>query len=311
MSTGLGLALGGVPFAQNAVSSETSKLRDLDIVDTHQHLWDLKRFRLPWIEKGSILDRDFMHAEYAKATAGLNVVQAVYMEVDVDPSQQTAEADAVIEWCKSRDGVTVAGVISGRPERDDFKDYITKFRDGKYVKGIRRLLQHVDTPAGHAASANFVRGVRLLGELGMSFDICIPASRLDDAVKLIDDCPGTNFILDHCGCANVAEKDQSHWRRNIDAIAKRKNVDCKVSGIVTSTPRERLDAEGLAPTVNHVLDAFGPDRVIFAGDWPVCTLAASLAQWVGWLKDIVANRSEADRRKLFADNARRVYRLNG
>src|SRR5437660_12875673 len=134
-------------------------------------------------------------------------------------------------------------------------------------------------------------------------------TELRDAVKLIEACPGTRFILDHCGNAPVQTKDRTDWQRDIARVAKCKNVVGKVSGIVASARPGKWTADDLAPIVNHTLDVFGPDRVLFGGDWPVCTLAATYRHWVEALRSIVADRPEAERRKLFHDNAVRVYRL--
>jgi L-fuconolactonase len=134
-------------------------------------------------------------------------------------------------------------------------------------------------------------------------------AELPDAATLIDACPGTAFVLDHCGNADVRAKDRTRWRADISRIAARKNVACKVSGIVASAKGAPWTADDLAPIVDHVLDAFGPDRVVFGGDWPVCTLAATYRQWVEALRSIVRARPAADQRKLFHDNALRIYRL--
>ena len=130
-----------------------------------------------------------------------------------------------------------------------------------------------------------------------------------DAAKLIDACPGTRFVLDHCGNARVQQKDQARWRRGVAAVARRKNVVCKVSGLINTAPKGAWGPDDLAPIVNHVLDTFGPDRVMFAGDWPVCTLGGTLADWVNALKTVVRSRPSADQRKLFHDNAIKVYAL--
>src|SRR5438309_11758553 len=141
----------------------------------------------------------------------------------------------------------------------------------------------------------------------MSFDICVRPGELLDAAKLIDACPDTRFILDHCGNASVRAGDLSVWRADIDRLARRPNLVCKVSGIVASAAPGPWTADDLAPIINHVLDTFGPDRVMFGGDWPVCTMAATYRQWVEALRSIVANRPEVDRRKLFHDNAAAFY----
>ena len=279
------------------------------IVDTHQHLWDLTNFRLPWVTKDSPLNRNYVPADYAVATQGLNVVKAVYMEVDVTEEQQQAEADYLVELCKSGKTPTVAAVISGRPSSDGFKKYASQFRDSKYIKGIRRVLHGEETKAGHCLSRGFIAGVRLLGEFGLSYDLCLRSGELTDATKLIDACPDTRFILDHCGNESVQKQDHSQWQKDIADLAKRKNVVGKISGIVASAKPKEWKPADLAPVINHTLEVFGPDRVMFGGDWPVCTLTATYKQWVDALKEIVKERKEEEQRKLFHDNAVKFYGL--
>jgi predicted TIM-barrel fold metal-dependent hydrolase len=295
------------------------------IVDAHQHLWDLQRFRLPWLEKVPKLKRSYLPKDYAETTNDLGpvsatasngrtgenvtVVKAVYMEVDVEPSQQQAEAEFIIDLCKNGQGPTVAAVISGRPASDGFKKYITPFKDSQYIKGVRQVLHNANVPTGYCLDPKFIKGIQLLGELGMSFDLCMRPTELLDAAKLIDACPGTRFILDHCGNADAQDKDRTQWRSDMATVAQRKNVVCKVSGIVASAKPGQWTVDDLAPLVNHTLDVFGPDRVMFGGDWPVCTLTAIYRQWVQALVSIVGSRGEAERRKLFHDNAMKFYAL--
>ena len=125
----------------------------LPIVDTHQHLWDLDKFKLAWFDpktpEGKILGHNFTPKEYAEATKGLNVVKAVYMEVDVVPEQQQKEADYIIGLCESGKTPTCAAVVSGRPNSDGFAQYAKPFKGHKYVKGIRQELHVKETPAGY------------------------------------------------------------------------------------------------------------------------------------------------------------------
>jgi len=281
----------------------------LPIVDTHQHLWDLSRFKLPWVKAGTPLARSFLPADYAQAAEGLNIVKAVYMEVDVDPSQQNAEAEYLIELCKSKSSPTVAAVISGRPEADSFKDYISRYKGSPYIKGVRRVLHGEGTPPGHCLQPQFVKNIRLLGELGMSFDLCIRPAELPDMARLVDSCPDTRFILDHCGNPSLQMKDLTPWKQDLSEIARRKNLVCKVSGFIATAKPGAWKPDDIAPIVNHVLDSFGPERVMFGGDWPVCTLGASLKEWVQGLKAVVSSRPLAEQRKLFHDNAVKFYGL--
>jgi predicted TIM-barrel fold metal-dependent hydrolase len=295
----------------------------LPIIDCHQHLWDLEKFKLPWIEPGTLLGRSYVMKDYLAAIEGTGIKQAVYMEVDVDPAQQTAEAEHLIEICKSGNAPTIAAVISGRPNSHEFKDYITPLAKSGPIKGVRRVLHGGSTPAGYCLEKPFVRGIQLLGELGLSFDLCMRPKELVDGAKLADQCPGTRFIVDHCGNADVkaffkpgdkrladikVDHAADQWKRDIDALAAKKNVICKISGIIARVPKE-WSAEDLAPVVNHCLDSFGPDRVIFGSDWPVCLLGAPLKEWVVALRAIVASRPAADQEKLFAGNAVGFYGL--
>ncbi len=292
------------------------------IIDTHQHLWDLSSQRLPWLDSApAVLRRSYTTDDYREATRGLGVVKAIYMEVDVAPEQHVAEAERVLALCRDPDKPTVAAVLGGRPAAADFGDYLARFRDDPNFKGVRQVLHGATTPRGFCLRPEFVRGIRLLGDSGLRFDLCLRPAELGDGVKLVDQCPDTRFILDHCGNADpsaflkkVGEAQPSHdpdaWRRDIDALAKREHVVCKISGIVAKAPKG-WTPEDLAPIIHHCLDAFGPDRVMFGGDWPVCLLGASYRQWVEALRAIVAGRSEAERRKLFSDNARRFYGLAG
>ncbi len=293
--------------AASAAHTAEGKPSVIPIVDTHQHLWDLTKFRLNWIKKGSPLDRSFVSSDYAEAVKGLHVVQAVYMEVDVDPSQQVAEAEHVIALCKKGDTPTRAAVISGRPASDEFGKYIGRYKDSPYIKGVRQVLHGPDTKAGYCLQKSFIRGIRLLGDLGLSFDLCMRPAELPDATKLIDECPGTRFILDHCGNGDLKKHEQ--WQKDIADLVKRKNVVGKVSGVVAQATPGKWTANDLAPVIKHTLAVFGPDRVMFGGDWPVCLLGASYAQWVNALKEIVADRPLAERRKLFHDNAVKFYGL--
>src|SRR5947209_873443 len=168
-----------VAVGSHAVSA-ADKAADLPIVDTHQHLWDLKKFKLPWVTEGSHLARSFVMSDYLEATKGLNVVKTVYMEVDVAVDQQPAEVEYVIDLCKRADNPMAAAVISGRPASDGFAKYIGAYKNSAYVKGVRQVLHVPSTPAGYCLDKAFVAGVKLLGDLGKSFDLCMRPTDLAD-----------------------------------------------------------------------------------------------------------------------------------
>jgi len=267
----------------------------LPVIDTHQHLWDLKTFTLPWhqVEDVGPLRKSFVMSDYLETTRGLNVVKTVYMEVDVAPEQQVAEAEYVLDLCRRDDNPMAGAVISGRPASSEFAAYIRKFAADSHLKGVRQVLHGPSTPAGYCLQPQFVKSVQLLGELGLRYDLCMRPGELADGVKLVDQCPQTKFVVDHCGNLGVTNTDaalRAKWESAMKELAARPNTVCKISG-----------------NVNFSMDAFGADRVMFAGDWPVCTLRATFGQWLGALKEIVAQRPAEFQRKLFHDNAAKFY----
>ena len=315
----------GPAAGQAAEENVPGRPEPIPLVDTHQHLWDLTKLRLAWLKGDNPINRSFVMKDYLEATRGLGVVKAVYMEVDVDPADQVAEAEYVLDICRRGDAPTCAAVIGGRPAEAGFRQYITRYKDSPYIKGVRHIPPVSEGRKPIFLEDPFVAGVRLLGELGMSFDLCVPPPFLMEGAKLIDRCPKTRFILDHCGNADVkqflaaargegagraaAQHYVAVWRRSIAAIAQRKNVVCKISGIIASVPKEGWAREDLAPIINHCLESFGPDRVMFASDWPVCTLGAPLRRWVEVLREVVRTRPLAEQRKLLGENALKFYGL--
>lgn len=290
------------------------------IIDTHQHLWDLSSQNLPWLGGApKVLNRSYTTEDYQAATRGFNV-KAVYMEVDVAPEQHVKEAEAIVSLIKSGSSSTVAAVVGGSVASPNFQEYLARFNGNPLVKGVRQVLHGETTPAGYSLQESFVTGVRLLGAHGMSFDLCMRPVDLMDAAKLVSKCPDTRFVLDHCGNPDLrsfrpsrtGEEKPKHtaddWKRSVEAIAKNKNVIGKISGVMASLPRGG-DASDLAPAVNHCLDAFGPDRVVFGGDWPVCLLGGELSQWLTFLKQIISTRPVDEQQKLWSKNAIRHYSL--
>ncbi len=316
-------AVVAVALNETVKAAASPATADIPIVDTHQHLWDLSQVQPPWLSGApKILSQTYGLAEYAKATEGLNVVQAVYMEVDVAPEDQVKEADTLIEICRSKKGPTIAAVISGRPGQESFAPYIRRYAKEKEIKGVRQVLHAETAEKAMCLKPQFVASVKLLGELGLSFDLCMRPGELSDGLALAKKCSGTRFIVDHCGNADPSAflknappseqpvHDPQKWRDDIKALADQENVICKISGIIARAPKGVPFVESLAPIVNHCLDSFGADRVVFGGDWPVCLLGGTYKDWVTTLRQIISSRPVADQKKLLHENACKFYGLS-
>ncbi|MEA3227373.1 MAG: amidohydrolase family protein [Planctomycetota bacterium] len=286
-------------------------------MDTHQHLWDLSKFRLPWLKPGGELTRSFTPADYKAATKGLGIAKSVYMEVAVAPEQKLAEAEYIIEVCADKNNPTCAAVIGGLILEEGFEEYVIRFKGNPYIKGVRHALNN----PRKLEDDHLVQNLRLLGDLNMSFDLVVPTGLIGQAAMLVERCGDTRFILDHCGNADPLaferdlnwgrkpQHDAETWKHDIETLAEQPNVICKISGIIARVPKDEATAGVLATIVNHCLDTFGPDRVIFAGDWPVCTRGAPLRVWVNLLRKIVKDRSSEEQHKLFWSNANNFYGL--
>jgi predicted TIM-barrel fold metal-dependent hydrolase len=245
------------------------------------------------------------------------MVKAVYMEVGVPAARRQEEALYAIEMCKDKSNPTVAAVISGDLKSPEFESYISQFKDSTYIKGIRygfRSIAEMQDP-------QLIKNIEILGKLNMSLDFTISPAWLPSIANLIKTCPGTRFLVNHCGNADpraflnpssISGKpnhDANDWIAAMKTIAENKNVVCKISGIISVSSGYPKSAETLAPGINHCLDIFGPDRVMFASDWPWCLKSNKLEEWVNILKEIVKNRPYREQKKMFHDNAINFYSI--
>ena len=283
---------------------------DSPIVDSHVHLWDPNHFRIPWLDGNERLDQRFSLEEYHEHTAGIAVEAMVYLEVDLPGAYKLLEAQWVVE--RARQDPRLKGIVASAPvefgaQARAFFEALVAI-DRQRVKGVRRLLQSEPDPA-FCLQSRFVEGVQLLAEYGLSFDVCIYHPQLASATELVRRCPDVSFILDHIGKPDIQGHRLDPWREQIAELATLPNVYCKVSGMVTEANHEHWTIDDLRPYVEHVLDVFGEDRVVYGGDWPVVLNASSYRRWVETLDALTAHLSPPARRKLWAENARRFYRL--
>jgi predicted TIM-barrel fold metal-dependent hydrolase len=278
----------------------------MHLVDTHQHLWDLKQFPYSWCAGIPALNRSFIFSAYAAAASGLNITKTVFMECDVDDPHQLDEARHVQKLAAQHP--LICGIVaSARPEKDDFRAHLEQLAQLPAVRGVRRVLH--TQPDELSASPRFGENIRMLSGFGFTFDLCVLARQLPVAIALVRKCPQVTFVLDHCGVPDVKGRVFDSWREDIRQLALQQNVLCKVSGLVAYADPATWTANDLQPYVDHVIAAFGWNRVVWGGDWPVCTLSATIAQWVTATHELTKHATEEQRAKLLHRNAERVYRI--
>jgi predicted TIM-barrel fold metal-dependent hydrolase len=275
-------------------------------IDTHQHLLYPEHFRYPWTDSFEALQGRFSLEDYQKASADCGISGTLFMEVDVAPEQSADEAKYFCGLTEDPASGILGVIAGGRPEHPDFPDYLDSIAHPA-LKGIRRILHMV--PDEISLSDIFRQNLRELGKRGLPFDLCVRPDKVALTLDLIDNCPDTQFVLDHCGNPDIAGGDIDPWSAGIRDLARRENLAVKISGVPAACPPGQANADTLRPWVETVIDAFGWDRVVWGGDWPVCTLNGSLQTWCTALDEILSGESSGNLSQLHHQNATRIYRL--
>ncbi len=275
------------------------------LLDTHLHLVDRKRLHYPWLSEVPALDRDWSYEAYDKVARRVGVSGCLHMEVDVAEDDIAKETEMVGDLKAAEGSLVLGAIASGRPEKTDFPRYLDEL-DPAVVKGLRRVLHVV--PDDVSRSKLFRDNVGLLAARALPFDICMLQRQLPLAAELAGAAPNVTFVLDHCGVPDIAGGDFKDWASKISDVAKRQNVNVKISGIVAYTG-ESFTLETLRPYVEHVVDVFGWDRVVWGSDSPVCTLTANLETWVAATFALTDGCSPSEKARLFRENAQRIWGL--
>jgi L-fuconolactonase len=282
---------------------------EFPIVDAHVHLWDPATMPIPWLGGDPALGRPFGLAEYRAHSDGAAVEAFVYVQVDVAPAYGLTEAR--LAAAQAAQDARLQAIVAYAPLEDGRRvcSYLDDLvRVSPLVRGVRRITQGERDPA-FCLRPGFVEGVRQLPAYGLSCDLCIHHAQLGPTIELVRQCPEVHFVLDHLAKPAIRAGDLEPWRTQLGALAGLPNVVCKISGAITEADHAAWSPEQLAPYVAHALAVFGEDRVLFGSDWPVLLRAGSYRDWVSALDGLTAQLGTAARRKLWAENARRCYRL--
>lgn len=271
------------------------------MIDTHIHLWRRADAKQSGILARPYLQRDILWDDYRAAWGGEHVEKAVQVQVNdfVDPLWETAFAAGVAE-SEPGLGAYVTWAALEQPYLDDELDDLEPLH---VVRGVRRTCQFEKDPEFCASDA-YIRGARRLGPRGLLCEICVRLEQISALPRLVRACPDTVFVLQHIGKPDLDQPPQPGWLRAVEELGALPNAHCKLSPVVHSDRDAHYSAELLAPFVRHVLDCFGPERVLFGSNWPVAEAVVGYAEWAGIVRELVG-ADEA----VFTGNARRLYRL--
>jgi L-fuconolactonase len=280
------------------------------IVDSHVHLYDPTRFRMPWLDGNDLLNRPYGPKEYREHTAGIDIGQIVFAQVEVAPPYALLEAQWVDDLANTEEP-RITGIFPWAPveygERARaFYQALTEI--SPRIKGVRQITQFEPDPE-FCLRPDFVRGCQILPEYGLTMDLCIYHPQMGPTTELIRRCPQTLFVLDHIGKPDIKNHVRDPWWQQIKEMADLPNVYCKISGVVTEADHKRWTLDDVRPYIERVLEVFPEDRVMYGGDWSVVLMAAPYRRWYETVETITEGLSDAAKRKFWADNARRFYRL--
>jgi L-fuconolactonase len=277
------------------------------IIDAHHHIWDLKARPHAWLAGLPALSRSFTIGDFTRTSREHGVTASVLVQVLTDPAE-TGEFLATA----ADPGHAIAGVVGWAdltaPGVADDLARLRSLPGGDRLVAIRHLAQDEPDP-GWLSRPAVRRGLTAVGDAGLAYDLLVRPAQLPAAIQAVSGLPGVRFILDHGAKPGIALQRTEPWRGLIADLAARPNVACKLSGLVTEAGAD-WTAERIAPYADWLLGCFGPDRLMFGSDWPVCTLAASYGQVLGLARDLlVSHLSPAEHDAVFAGNAVRLYGL--
>lgn len=278
---------------------------DFPIVDSHLHLWDPQRLSYPWLS--GTLDRPFLAADFQAASAGVSIESLVFLECAAAPHLTFDEAAFVLEQARAEPRIAAMVCHAALETGDAVRPDLERLAATDKVRGVRRIYQ--DEPdTAFCTRPDFIAGVRALADHGLSFDMCIKHPHLPASIALADACPKVPIVLDHIAKPGIKAGLMQPWADQMRDLAKRENVVCKLSGVATEAAAD-WTPKTLHPYMEVALEAFGPSRIMFGGDWPVSTLAITYPAWVAVVDELIKDLSPTEQRQIYRDTARAFYRL--
>ncbi len=273
-------------------------------VDSHHHLWHYTPEAYGWIDDSMrVLRRDFLPPDLALETSATQIDATIAVQ-----AWQTLEET---HWLLSlaAESPLIHGVVGWAPiASKDFPTILDQLTGNPLLKGLRHVVQA--EPDGFLDAPAFNRGIESLLSTGLVYDILIFARQLAEATRFVDRHPAQSFVLDHVAKPDIKHDSFATWHAAIRELARRQNVTCKLSGMVTEADFHTWSPAQLQPYFDTVLEAFGPERLMFGSDWPVLTVACGYARWVETVDAWLAPLSHKERAAIQGETAARIYSLS-
>ena len=266
------------------------------MIDSHQHFWQLGRFDYPWMTKD--LSRDYLPTDLVPILKQNQIEKTILVQA----SNSIAESRWLLELADTND--FIAGVVGwvDLTNPDELPTH-PKF------KGVRHLVESEPSDDWLIQPA-VISGLQKLSARGLTYDLLVHTRHLKHVPLIAETCPDLKLVIDHLAKPPIARNEIKEWSQALEPLARFPNIHCKLSGLVTEANRTSWKTDDLRPYINHALEFFGADRMMFGSDYPVCLLAASYDRVLDSFQEILNTLNDADREKIFSTNASEFYRLN-
>jgi L-fuconolactonase len=272
-------------------------------IDSHHHLWRYRPETFGWISDSmASLRRDFLLPELEMQLKVAHVDGTVLVQAE----QTLQETEWLLQLAEDR---CILGVVGWAPiAAPDFPGILDQLRRNPLLRGLRHIVQA--EPDDFLSTPAFLQGIRHLAGTGLTYDLLVYARQLRLATAFVDSYPAQAFVLDHMGKPDIRRAGLKSWSADIRDLARRPNVTCKLSGLVTEADPAHWTADELLPYLDHVLECFGADRVMIGTDWPVCTAGCTYTQWWSLIESWASPLSAGEREAILGGTAQRVYGLS-
>lgn len=273
------------------------------IVDSHQHFWQVGLFDYPWMSpEVEVLYRDYLPPALEPILKQRGIAKTVLVQA----SNSVAETRWLLELADQFS--FIAGVVGWVDLVGNVDEQLAEFVSHPKFRGVRHLVE--SEPADDwLIQPNVLDGLRALGEHGLTYDLLVHTRHLKYAKTVAEECPQLRLVIDHMAKPPIASGDIGEWAEGIGEVAVYPNVSCKLSGLVTEANRTNWRMEDLKAFVDKALEYFGPKRMMFGSDWPVCLLAANYDRVLETFEILLKGLNDQERSGIFGMNAKEFYRL--
>lgn len=272
------------------------------IIDAHHHLWKYNDREYSWIDESmSVLKKSFSMEDFRKETAFAGEIKSIAVQ-----ARQTLEET---EWLLSlsESDKTIAGVVGWVPLRSPvIRDHMDRLKSSGRLSGVRHVVQDEPDPM-FILRDDFNNGISALKDFNLTYDILVTEKHLPQTVAFVKKHENQPFVIDHIAKPDIKNHSFEHWSRYMAELASFPNVSCKLSGMVTEADWTMWTREDLKPYIDRMMELFGPQRLMFGSDWPVCLVAGGYEKWFSTLDSCLSELSEVERESIYSGNAAEFY----